>query len=223
MVHLPVDFLRIGTWTRFAQTPASSTTWDLQCTADAVERHLTWLVQADPLHQYRIQVPVESILQLRFQSDHLEVHLQADSCLSFAMLDHGNWVRCGDFTEDRQASFEPVHILQGQLLRNALVQLTLLLPELATKTIFIQDPPFLTRNMTLSPSMTPEPYNMDQLVALQPQPPQQLQAALVPEQQQLKWSDPAGLYYPFVQPTVADPVAAWQQQPMMYMEAYGFM
>lgn len=95
------------------------------------------------------------------------------------------WIRCGDFTENKQASFQTIHTLQADdQLRQALLAVFNQSRDLLSKftTAATPDlPPALdvSREFTLSPSMTPEPgsYNhwMNQDPYLIPPPPKSAQ------------------------------------------------
>ncbi|KAJ8663472.1 hypothetical protein O0I10_000713 [Lichtheimia ornata] len=184
VVSLKAHNLRIGTWTRFAQGHE----WDLICEADPALRQMIWQIQAQG-HLFRIQVPFDAIQQLTFLDDQLDqcqlqVNVIDPQMLVFSMqrlnIDK-EWIRCGDFSEGQQASIEYTHVLQGAAadLQQAMVDLTALVPDLATKIVYTptlvstttaaaapagmaMPPPMLDecREFTLSPSATPEPYNL---------------------------------------------------------------
>ncbi|KAL9538847.1 hypothetical protein MBANPS3_010631 [Mucor bainieri] len=186
-VPLPVSVLRIGSWTRFAHASPHlhQRDWDLVCYASPLDRELVWRVQAEG-HHFRIQVGFDSIHQLRLSRQvqvetgelvgQLDIELSLP--LAFSMWRFGQdhqWVRCGDFTEDKQASVDGFHILQGnhEAFKQTLLDLLALAPELATKISVTptstnhnammmdlhQPPPGLDlcRDFTMSPSATPEP------------------------------------------------------------------
>ncbi|KAI7903200.1 uncharacterized protein BX663DRAFT_434008 [Cokeromyces recurvatus] len=190
MVPLPVSVLRIGTWTRFAHSSSLyQRDWDLVCYSSPVDRELVWRIQAEG-HFFRIQISFDHIRQLRLsQQIQLEtgelvgqLDIELTLPLTFSMWRLGqdeDWVRCGDFTEDKQASVDGFHILQGNhdAFKQALLDLISLSPELATKMCvipittttaaaaaavdLIQPPPLdLCRDFTMSPSATPEPSSL---------------------------------------------------------------
>ncbi|KAI8364023.1 hypothetical protein EDC96DRAFT_511613 [Choanephora cucurbitarum] len=189
MVTLPVSVLRIGSWTRFAHATSETNQkeWDLVCYGSPADRELIWRVQAEG-HHFRIQVSFDHIQQLRLsQQIQLEtgefvgqLEVESNLPLTFSMWRFGQdqqWVRCGDFTEDRQASLVRTHILQGnhELFKQALLDLIALAPELATKIrvmpVVSQAPPLdLCREFTISPSATPEPSFMAGFSGFVPQP-----------------------------------------------------
>ncbi|GAN11706.1 hypothetical protein MAM1_0837d11288 [Mucor ambiguus] len=188
-VPLPVSVLRIGSWTRFAHASPHlhQRDWDLVCYASPLDRELVWRVQAEG-HHFRIQVSFDSIHQLRLSRQvqvetgelvgQLDIELSLP--LAFSMWRFGQdhqWVRCGDFTEDKQASVDGFHILQGnhEAFKQTLLDLLALAPELATKisvtpntnhNVMMMDlhqpPPGLDlcRDFTMSPSATPEPSSL---------------------------------------------------------------
>ncbi|KAI9030775.1 hypothetical protein CLU79DRAFT_731435 [Phycomyces nitens] len=206
LVSLPVNVLRVGSWTRFADSNSPGTDWDLACYGSPTERQLIWQVQAEG-HHFRVQIPFGSICQLRLSQQvqvetgdivgQLDVTLDP-TVLEFSMWRQGvdsDWVRCGDFSEERQASQSAVHTLQGShdAFKLALLDLVTLSPELASK-VTINHPSSLVdrlqatpqpnlplldnlRDLTLSPSSTPEPSafapDMSMLYGLQPSKPSQ--------------------------------------------------
>ncbi|GAN05314.1 non-structural maintenance of chromosomes element 1 homolog [Mucor ambiguus] len=177
IVSFPVQGIRIGTWARFARQ-ISSNEWDLFCFSDPTVRQLIWQVQ-DGGHQFRIEVDFENIQQIRLgqiQNDigQLDIDVQPKSIISFSMRRSGidqDWVRCNDFTENQQASsFEAgSHALQGSHdnLRQSLLELISQAPDLAAKLVIIPDNNYLCRDLTISPSATPEPSfsNMNPVAA----------------------------------------------------------
>ncbi|KAI8143931.1 hypothetical protein BJV82DRAFT_644395 [Fennellomyces sp. T-0311] len=168
-VNFPVAALRVGSWARFAGI--NDQQWDLVCYAQ--QRQLIWQIQ-DEGHQFRIQIDFSAIQQLILTSemqedmtmaDQLQVHLNHPGDLTFSMwragIDH-DWIRCGDFSENKQATYQAVHVLQANhdMLRQALLQLFSQSPDLFSKcTMGVAEvPPLdLYRDLTLSPSATPEP------------------------------------------------------------------
>lgn len=179
LVQFPVTALRIGSWTRF---PSFNGTWDLLCYAQ--DRQLSWQIQ-DGGHRFKIQVSFDAISQLILTSqiqddltvaDQLQIHLVSPNEAAFSMwragIDH-DWVRCGDFSENNQASSQSLHILQGShdSLRTALLQVFNQAPDLFAKfsmpVTHSQDgvPSLDAREFTLSPSATPEPFSATTTVA----------------------------------------------------------
>lgn len=132
---------------------------------------MIWQVQ-DAGHQFRIEVDYNHIQQIRLgqvQSDigHLDIEIKPKSIVSFSMRRNGidqDWVRCNDFTENQQASLNQeggFHSLQGShdSLRQSLLELMSHSPDLASKLVILPDNDFLCRDLTISPSATPEPSN----------------------------------------------------------------
>ncbi|EPB90801.1 hypothetical protein HMPREF1544_02379 [Mucor circinelloides 1006PhL] len=167
IISFPVQGIRIGTWARFARQ-ITSNEWDLFCFSDPTVRQLIWQVQ-DGGHQFRIEVDFENIQQIRLgqiQNDigQLDIDVEPKSIISFSMRRNGvdqDWVRCNDFTENQQASSSEAgsHALQGSHdnLRQSLLELISQAPDLASKLVIIPDNNYLCRDLTISPSATPEP------------------------------------------------------------------
>ncbi|KAI9313482.1 hypothetical protein BX666DRAFT_695561 [Dichotomocladium elegans] len=182
-VSFPVTSLRIGTWSRFTSAMTNPPSWDLECFAQ--NRQLIWQIQ-DGGHQFRISIDIDGIQQLVLSSemttgdvtdepvvvvDQLAIQLYHPGDVTFSMwrngLDH-EWIRCGDFSENKQASFQSIHVLQGMSLRPALLQLFGIAPDLFGKCTMDNSPPPLDltsnsscppRSFTSSPSATPEPFS----------------------------------------------------------------
>ncbi|KAI9278953.1 hypothetical protein BDA99DRAFT_474355 [Phascolomyces articulosus] len=173
MLTFPVAALRVGSWARFAGL--NDQQWDLVCYAH--QRQLIWQIQDDG-HQFRIQIDFSAIQQLVLTSeiqedmtmaDQIQVHLHHPGDLTFSMWRAGidqDWIRCGDFSENKQATYQAIHVLQGnqEMLRQALFDLFNQAPDMISKCAMMesnshQAPPALElcRDFTLSPSATPEP------------------------------------------------------------------
>ncbi|CAO3673930.1 unnamed protein product [Rhizopus stolonifer] len=163
-IPVPITTLRIGSWARFASL-INENQYDLVCYGDS--RQLTWQVQ-DVGHQFRIHVDYNQVKQIRLghvQLDLGQLEIQVGEA-SFSMKRSGidpDWIPCGDFTEHKQASTEPTHILQGDhsQLKHCLLELIAQVPQLASKLVLIPND-FLCRDISISPSATPEPIYFDQ-------------------------------------------------------------
>ncbi|KAI9499308.1 homeobox domain-containing protein, partial [Zychaea mexicana] len=170
---LNIQSLRIGSWSRFCGQPAvmgqqatPPCSWDLKCFVESTNKTLTWQVLAEG-HLFRIQVPMDTIAQVRLvQEGQLEIELDDPRHCCFAMYDNnsnnssqGEWIRCGDFSEDKQASRETVHVLLGNhdVLQQALLDLAALAPELTAKMVLTPLPLMDDDLVSCSPSVTPEP------------------------------------------------------------------
>jgi hypothetical protein len=101
---------------------------------------------------------------------HLDPHqVMFTMCLNGQQQQQEEWVRCGDFSEEKQASLMFIHEMQGDhdLLQQAMLTVLATVPELAPKFNLIMIPDSsplllddLCRDFTLSPSATPEPSFM---------------------------------------------------------------
>ncbi|CAO3610474.1 unnamed protein product [Cunninghamella echinulata] len=163
-VTLPTHLLRIGTWTRFASTQPDS--FDLLCTMN--KKEVIYQIQSGG-QQFRIQFPLSAIHQLSFNTNITgdfslsQLDLQVDPqqlIFSMCLLNQNEWVRCGDFSEEKQASQLLIHEIQGDytLLQQMVIEMMTCIPELASK--FIVSPLLMIDDFTVSPSATPEPFNM---------------------------------------------------------------
>ncbi|CAO3592883.1 unnamed protein product [Absidia cylindrospora] len=169
IVSLPVHLLRIGAWTRFANAN-NAAEWGLVCYC--TKDQFIWQIQAEG-QQFRIHIPLTAIHQLSFgpsatddaTAAQLDLQLDPQQLMFTMCLTTNNqqqeWVRCGDFSEDKQASRLFVHEIQGHhdVLQQALLTLLTAVPELAPKLVLMTSPLLddLCRDFTMSPSATPEP------------------------------------------------------------------
>ncbi|KAI9485357.1 MAG: hypothetical protein EXX96DRAFT_513903 [Benjaminiella poitrasii] len=172
LVSFSVQGIHIGTWARFTRQLNSNNEWDLFCFSNPNSRQLIWQVQ-DGGHQFRIEVSYDNIKEIRLGQHlqqtgmgQLDIEVKSTSLVSFSMLRNGidlDWVRCNDFTENQQASNaeSTSHILQGLhgVLRQSLLELISQAPELAARLVIIPDNDYLCRDLTASPSATPEPLS----------------------------------------------------------------
>lgn len=164
LVSFPVNTIRIGSWARFASQVNNE--WDLVCFSDPTSRMLIWQVQDDG-HQFRIEVNYNNIKQIKLgkiSNDMGQLEIDVEPSISFSMTRQGidqDWIRCGDFTENQQATEGSSHALQGahDNLRQSLLELISQAPDLAGKLVIVPDTDFLCRDMTVSPSATPEPIS----------------------------------------------------------------
>ncbi|KAG0957290.1 hypothetical protein G6F32_001296 [Rhizopus arrhizus] len=171
IISLQPSILRIGTWTRFS-SEQQALEWDLFCYVIFSERAFVWKIRVGK-HQFKIQVGFDQIQYIQLQpTGQLDIHVYLP--LSFGMLrfqQDQDWVPCGDFTENQQASITPVHSLQGsyESFKNALLDTVAFAPELSTKLIYsTANTPVIVENSlhdigreyTVSPSATPEPFMM---------------------------------------------------------------
>ncbi|EIE87766.1 hypothetical protein G6F46_006990 [Rhizopus delemar] len=175
-ISIPVTMLRIGTWARFASL-ISENQYDLVCFGDS--HQLNWQIQ-DGGHHFRIHVDYHQVKQIRLSHAQLDLgQLEievADSLFSMKRIGTDpDWIQCGDFTENRQASVDTVHVLQGDhnQLRHCLLELIAQAPHLASKLVLLPPTDYLCRDVSISPSATPEPIYFDQNQWLDPKEEQQ--------------------------------------------------
>ncbi|KAI8341475.1 hypothetical protein BC941DRAFT_416987 [Chlamydoabsidia padenii] len=180
IVTLPAHLLRIGTWTRFANINTNSE-WGLLCYC--TNDYLVWQIQAEG-QQFRIHIPFGAIRQLSFGStddtaiDQLNIQIDPQQLIFSMCLNQQyqaaeeEWVRCGDFSEGKQASLLYTHEIQGHhdMLQQAVVNLLTCIPVLAPKLVLLASPLMddstMSRDLTISPSATPEPSSFMMNAAL---------------------------------------------------------
>ncbi|KAI9274224.1 hypothetical protein BY458DRAFT_586058 [Sporodiniella umbellata] len=164
-ISVPVNTLRIGTWTRFTGL-TSENQCSLICFGNS--QQLVWQVQ-DAGYQFRVHVDYNQIKHIRLslaQLDLGQLDIEIEGASSFTMRRSAvdqEWVPCDDFTEHKQASVENVHTLQGDhnQLKHCLLELIVQVPLLGSKLVMVPND-FLCRDVSISPSATPEPIYFDQ-------------------------------------------------------------
>ncbi|CAO3635668.1 unnamed protein product [Cunninghamella blakesleeana] len=217
-VTLPAQLLRIGTWTRFASNNNNDKAFDLLCTLN--KKEVVYQIQAGG-QQFRIQFPLTAIHQLSLNnnnnpelvgSSQLDLHVDPQQVNFFMCLQNGSeWVRCGDFSEEKQASQLFIHEIQGDhhLLQQVMVDMMTYLPDLASKFIVS---PLLMDDFTVSPSATPEPFNMG--MNHQPHALQQHPSNTFYHPQSFMMDKSMMLQAPFYYPTAMDP----HHQQQLYLQ-----
>ncbi|KAI8638661.1 hypothetical protein BD408DRAFT_446578 [Parasitella parasitica] len=134
-LNLTAQTLQIGTWKRVS---------DLYCHMDLSTRTLSWCI-GDEQQSFRIDVNLNLIQFIRMHSDSitntdkLEFFLSSPDQVQFFMtnaMEGDTWVQCHDFTQDRQASLENVHILEGyNLLQAEFMEILMQAPDLQSLVI----------------------------------------------------------------------------------------
>jgi hypothetical protein len=208
-VTLPTHLLRIGTWTRFASSNNDS--FDLLCTLN--KKEVIYQIQSGG-QQFRIQFPLTAIHQLSLNNCHsntdlmmsqLDLHVDPHQLVFSMCLQNNEWVRCGDFSEEKQASQLFIHEIQGDhsLLQQVVVDMMTCIPDLASK--FIVSPLLMMDDFTVSPSATPEPFNMG------------MQSTYYQQHQQYMMDKSMMLQAPFYYPTSSIDHPHHQQQ-QLYLQ-----
>ncbi|ORZ19582.1 hypothetical protein BCR42DRAFT_371217 [Absidia repens] len=91
----------------------------------------------------------------------LQIHVVHPHQVRFSMCQANaeDWVQCADFSENTQASVEPMHILQGNYatLRNIFIDISTKFPELAQKVIFTTPETLAQMHVTKTISPPPPP------------------------------------------------------------------
>lgn len=133
--NLTAQTLQIGTWKRVC---------DLHCHMDLSTRTLIWCI-GDEQQSFRIDIKLNLIQFIRMQSNSmtntnkLEFFLSSPDQVKFFMTtptDANTWVQCHDFTQDKQASSENVHVLEGfSLLQAEFMEILMQAPDLQSLVI----------------------------------------------------------------------------------------
>ncbi|KAI8071111.1 uncharacterized protein B0P05DRAFT_549638 [Gilbertella persicaria] len=128
--NLSVQNLQIGSWKRVS---------DLHCHVDLSARTLIWSI-GDDQQSFRIEINLNLVQFIRTHNlgslYKLEFFLSSPSQVKFFMTVDGTWVQCHDFTQDKQASSENVHVLEGfSLLRDEFMDILMQAPDLQSLVI----------------------------------------------------------------------------------------
>lgn len=110
---------------------------------DLSTRTLIWCI-GDEQQSFRIDINLNLIQFIRMHSNSmtntnkLEFFLSSPDQVKFFMTTtmEGNWVQCHDFTQDKQASSENVHVLEGfSLLQAEFMEILMQAPDLQSLVI----------------------------------------------------------------------------------------
>ncbi|KAI8974931.1 hypothetical protein BDB01DRAFT_853586 [Pilobolus umbonatus] len=126
---LTAQTLQIGSWKRVC---------DLDCQFDITSRTLVWCIGDDQNQQnFRIDIPINLIQYIRVATDkyypcRLEFYLSSPSQVKFYMTTSPDkWTQCHDFTQDKQASSQSLHIIEGmELLQTQWLDILMQAPEI---------------------------------------------------------------------------------------------
>ncbi|RCH89574.1 hypothetical protein CU097_007045 [Rhizopus azygosporus] len=127
---LAAETLQIGTWKRVCS---------LSCQVDLSTRTLVWCIGDEQQQQsFRIDISFNIVQYIRMKENRLEFFVSSPAHVQFYMTTEvGKWIQCHDFTEDKQASLENLHILEGLNLRTEFMEVLMQAPEL--QSLLIQD------------------------------------------------------------------------------------
>jgi hypothetical protein len=97
--------LQIGSWKRVC---------DIQCQLDLGARTLVWLV-GDEQRGFKIEISLNLIQFIRISGRYqISFYINNPGFIKFYMGDSGEeWTQCHDFTQDKQASIQNLHVLEG--------------------------------------------------------------------------------------------------------------
>lgn len=146
---LLANTITIGTWHRICIRRD-----DLQLEYDMNERMFSWHIRTEDYH-FKMDVSFDLISSIDYQMSHVspgaaELVIDLDDVPHFYMdMGPKGWLRCGDFTENAQATHLRQHIVAGEAsqLRAQVLQLAAIDPELSNKIHMIEEeendpPPF---------------------------------------------------------------------------------
>lgn len=102
--NLSAQTLEIGSWKRVC---------DLHCQIDLGTRTLTWCI-GDDQQKFKIDINLNLVQYIKASQHRLEFYLSSPLQLKFFMTTTSSdtWIQCHDFTQDKQASLENVHVLE---------------------------------------------------------------------------------------------------------------
>ncbi|KAI8877923.1 homeobox-domain-containing protein [Backusella circina FSU 941] len=102
---LTCQTLQIGSWKRVC---------DIQCQLDLGTRTLVWLV-GDEQRGFKIEIGLDLIQFIRISGRYqISFFVNNPGFIQFYMGGSGEeWTQCHDFTQDKQASIQNLHVLEG--------------------------------------------------------------------------------------------------------------
>jgi hypothetical protein len=97
---------------------------DIQCHIDITTRSLIWCI-GDDEQNFRTDIELDQVQFIRVTQNRIEFFLTDPTKVKFYMKLQSQWTPCHDFTQDKQASTQNLHVLEGDA--NMLSQLSELL------------------------------------------------------------------------------------------------
>lgn len=138
--NLSAQTLQIGSWKRVC---------DLNCQLDLSQRTLVWTI-GDEQQKFRIDINLNLVQFIKKSNHRLEFFLSSPLQVKFYMTTTQDvWVQCHDFTQDKQASLENVHVLESldDLLHIEFMEILMQAPEL--QPLIIEEENTMTNNLLL--------------------------------------------------------------------------
>lgn len=138
---LSTQTLQIGSWKRVC---------DLDCQIDLSRRTLEWTI-GDDQQKFRIDINLNLVQFIKKSAHRLEFFLSSPLQVKFYMTTTSQdvWVQCHDFTQDKQASIENVHVLESMddLFQIEFMEILMQAPEL--QSLIIEEENAMTNNLLL--------------------------------------------------------------------------
>ncbi|KAM3582509.1 hypothetical protein VKS41_005154 [Umbelopsis sp. WA50703] len=139
--YLLANTITIGTWHRICMRGE-----DLQLQYNLTERLLSWHIRTDQYH-FKMDISFDMISNIDYQISSLtqgaaELSIEIEDVPHFYMdMGAEGWVRCGDFTENAQATQLRQHVVSGEAsqLRAQVLQLAALDADLSNKIHMIEE------------------------------------------------------------------------------------
>lgn len=87
-----------------------------------------------------MDISINLVQYIRVLANRIEFFLSSPHQIKFFMTTvQGEWVQCHDFTQDKQAMLENVHVLQGEVLQNEFMEILMQAPDLQSLVMLEQD------------------------------------------------------------------------------------
>ncbi|KAI8076974.1 hypothetical protein BDF21DRAFT_384740 [Thamnidium elegans] len=140
--NLSAQTLQIGSWKRVC---------DLTCQIDLGTRTIIWCI-GDEQQKFRIDINLNLIQYIKTSQHRLEFFLSSPLQIKFYMTtSNDSWVQCHDFTQDKQASLENVHVLESfdEVLQSQFMDLLMQAPELQSLVIQEEESNTMDSNLLL--------------------------------------------------------------------------
>lgn len=126
---------------------------DLICQMDLTQRTMQWCI-GDEDQKFRMDINLNLVQYIKTSSHRLEFFLSNPLEIKFYMSttqDQRGWIQCHDFTQDKQASLEHIHVLESldHVLHAQFMELLMLAPELQPLIIQEDEPHTMDSNLLL--------------------------------------------------------------------------
>lgn len=113
---------------------------------------MEWII-GDEQQRFRIDIHLNLVQFIKKSAHRLEFFLSSPLELKFYMTMQDVWVQCHDFTQDKQASIENVHVLESMEDRLLLDFMEILMQAPELQSLIIEEENTMNNNLLLLQSL----------------------------------------------------------------------